>query len=157
MKRCNSCAIDVGDDANFCPNCGGVVMVVGAASQNTKSTYDQTGGQTTSQQASITFQDAITLGFKNYVNFNGRASKGEFWWFFLFCFLGGAIVAVLNENLGLIFNLAVCLPFLAVTTRRLHDTDRSGWFQLLYFIPLLGALAIYFFCSQDPKEPNRFN
>lgn len=157
MKRCNSCAIDVGDDANFCPNCGGVVMVVGAASQNTKSTYDQTGGQTTSQQASITFQDAITLGFKNYVNFNGRASKGEFWWFFLFCFLGAAIAAVLSEKLGLIFNLAVCLPLIAVTTRRLHDTDRSGWFQLLYFIPLLGALAIYFFCSQDPKEPNRFN
>jgi len=108
------------------------------------------------QASSVTFGEAIALGFKNYANFNGRASKSEFWWFFLFVVLASAVGTLLSENLGILTNLVTLLPFLAVTTRRLHDTDRSVWFQLLYFIPVLGVIVVYFFCAQDAKDPNRF-
>jgi uncharacterized membrane protein YhaH (DUF805 family) len=55
-----------------------------------------------------------------------------------------------------LFSLATILPSIAVATRRLHDTDKSGWFQLIAIVPVLGWIAIIYFLIQDSKEPNRF-
>ena len=163
MKHCKTCGIDVDGTANFCPNCGGPIVIIGSESNGScgKATKDATSSSTVNRgselKQEVNFKEAISLCFQNYANFNGRASKGEFWWFFLFIIVGSLITSTLNDNLGLIFNLGTIVPFVAVTTRRLHDTDRSGWLQLLYVIPLLGALVIYYFCFQDPKDPNRFD
>lgn len=80
------------------------------------------------------FVEAIKVCFRNYATFRGRASRSEFWWFFLFCmllgFVGGFLEGIMGRDgaaLSGIASLATFLPSLSVTVRRLHDTDRSGW------------------------------
>lgn len=104
----------------------------------------------------MTFPEAVRSGFSKYANFNGRASRPEFWWWILFIFLGSLILSIFSEMLSGLFSLATLLPSIAVTARRLHDTDRSGWWQLIGFIPLIGLIIMIIWCVQEPKEPNRF-
>jgi uncharacterized membrane protein YhaH (DUF805 family) len=111
------------------------------------------------------FMGAITAVFSKYVGFNGRASRSEFWWWFLFEFIVLFVAAILD---GIIFGhqalfyfggaLALFLPTLAVSIRRLHDTDKSGWFFLLFMIPLAGLIIMIIFCTQQGTNgPNRFD
>ena len=90
--------------------------------------------------------EAVTSVFRNYVNFNGRAQRSEFWWFVLFSFVSQFILNFV-PIIGSIYSLVLLLPSLAVTARRLHDTDRTAWWMLLYLIPILGfiILVILFF------------
>ncbi|WP_068716609.1 DUF805 domain-containing protein [Vibrio tritonius] len=100
------------------------------------------------------------LAIKNGFNFNGRARRKEYWMFGLF----HAIVMVLffmlmmitNENaiiafLSLGYTLAMVLPNFAVTVRRLHDIDKSGWFSLIMFIPFVGPFILLYFMVLDSK------
>lgn len=69
----------------------------------------------------------------------------------------GYIGAVNSEGpLGGIFSLATLIPALAVGARRLHDTNRSGWWQLLHFLPLIGSIILIVFFAQGPRDENRF-
>ncbi|HEY5799015.1 MAG TPA: DUF805 domain-containing protein [Burkholderiaceae bacterium] len=104
----------------------------------------------------MTFQDAVKICFNKFADFNGRASKPEFWWFFLFSFGGNLILSQFSSVLGFLFSLAVLVPSLAVGARRLHDTDKSGWLQLLHLIVFVGTLGLIYLWLQDPKEPNRY-
>ncbi len=85
--------------------------------------------------------EAVTSVFRNYANFNGRAQRSEFWWFVLFSFISQAILNFVPV-LGPIYALALLLPSLAVTARRLHDTNRTAWWMLLYLIPILGFIVL---------------
>ena len=85
---------------------------------------------------------------KKYAEFNGRAGREEFWMFVLINFLVSLILSIIRP-LGLIYGLAVLVPSLAVGARRLHDTGRSGWFQLLVLIPLIGPIVLIVFAAQD--------
>jgi uncharacterized membrane protein YhaH (DUF805 family) len=104
----------------------------------------------------MTFVESIQTCFKKYVDFAGRASRSEFWWWALFCLLVSIALNMVHQALGGLFSLATFLPYLAVAVRRLHDTDRSGWFLLLNFIPIIGWIILIVFYCQEPKEPNRF-
>jgi uncharacterized membrane protein YhaH (DUF805 family) len=115
----------------------------------------------------MNFQQAIQSGFSNYANFRSRASRTEFWWWQLFLVLGGIVAAALdlyvNSNslggapLATLFWLATLIPYLAVSVRRLHDTDSSGWWLLLAFIPFFGILALIVWLSlEGSKGYNRF-
>lgn len=113
------------------------------------------------------FRKAISTCFRNYATFSGRASRAEYWWFFLFCLMGNLVAGVIDNALfraaslgvwsgageagfraesdgpvGILFSLAVLLPSLAAGWRRMHDTGRSGLF-LVY--PLLVMLGISVF------------
>ncbi|WP_170479672.1 DUF805 domain-containing protein [Ruegeria arenilitoris] len=118
---------------------------------------------------------AVQKVFSNYATFSGRASRSEYWWWFLALLIFMLILGVLDafviapllgfqagdENAGqplsLLASLAVLLPNLAVGARRLHDTDRSGWWLLIGLIPLIGFLIlIYFFVQPSDAEANRF-
>ena len=102
---------------------------------------------------------------KKYAVFSGRARRKEYWYFFLFNILISIVLAVIDGMtgtldaeagiglLGGIYGLAVLIPGLAVSVRRLHDTDRSGWWLLIVLIPLIGAIVILVFMVQDSK-PN---
>jgi uncharacterized membrane protein YhaH (DUF805 family) len=103
----------------------------------------------------MTFVESIKTCLAKYADFNGRASLSEFWWFVLFVVAGSVITSMLSGMLSLLFSLATLLPSIAAATRRLHDTDRSGWFQLIGLIPLIGLILLYFL-AQASKEPNRF-
>jgi uncharacterized membrane protein YhaH (DUF805 family) len=103
----------------------------------------------------MNFVESIKTCFSKYAEFNGRASRPEYWWFFLFFTIGGIVTSILSETISIIFYLGVLLPTIAVTTRRLHDTNRSGWSQLIALIPLINLILLYFL-SQKGKDPNRF-
>ena len=91
---------------------------------------------------------------KNYVGFSGRARRQEFWMFVLFNFiieivLGIIDTAIGSSILGGLYALAVLLPTLAVAVRRLHDTDRSGWWILIGIIPIIGWIILIVFYAQE--------
>jgi uncharacterized membrane protein YhaH (DUF805 family) len=106
--------------------------------------------------ANVGFVDAIKICFAKYIDFSGRASRPEFWWFMLF----NVILAVLTgwiDFVGPLISLALLLPNIAVGVRRLHDTDRAGWWYLLAFVPLIGAIVlIVFWAQKGTPGPNRF-
>ena len=104
----------------------------------------------------MTFGEAINSCFAKYATFDGRASRSEFWWWCLFTFLASAAFGILSQKLAGVFSLLVLLPSLAVAVRRLHDTDRSGWFLLLWLVPVIGWIVLIVFAVQEAKEPNRF-
>jgi len=102
----------------------------------------------------MSFIDAINSCFRQYVGFNGRASRPEFWWFMLFSFLVGAAAAIVDPRgtVGALISLALLLPTLAVGARRLHDTGRSGWWLLIALVPIAGliVLIVFFVLRGDP-------
>lgn len=104
----------------------------------------------------MTFIESLRTCFSKYVDFDGRASRSEFWWWTLFTFLVSMATGIVSEMLSGLFSLAVLLPSLAVGARRLHDTDRSAWFLLLWLIPVIGWLILLFWAIQEGKEPNRY-
>ncbi len=103
----------------------------------------------------MTFTDSISTCFKKYATFDGTASVSEFWWFFLFQVLVSLVSQMLGYTISTIISLAMLLPALAVGCRRLHDTDRSGWWQLLALIPVIGWIVLVVFWVQDGKA-NRY-
>ena len=88
--------------------------------------------------------------WKKYADFSGRARRQEFWMFVLFNCLASVALGVVDGILGTkgglggLFSLAVLIPSLAVSVRRLHDTDRSGWWILVNIIPLIGWIGSLF-------------
>lgn len=106
---------------------------------------------------------------KNYAVFRGRARRKEYWYFILFNFIISLALLAVDYGLGFfdpetglsplegIYSLAVLLPALAVSVRRLHDTEHSGWWLLIGFIPIVGALVLLVFFVQDGTPgDNRF-
>lgn len=91
----------------------------------------------------MNFSEAVSVCFSKYATFTGRARRSEYWNFYLFTVIVNAVLsfidAMLFGELGIeifstIFSFGVLIPTLAVGTRRLHDTNRSGWFQILPFV-----------------------
>ena len=87
------------------------------------------------------FTQAIASGFRNYVNFSGRAGRSEYWYWFLFTVIVSVVLAIVDyilfpdaavSPLYSLFGLAVLLPGVAVGARRLHDLNQSGWWLLLF-------------------------
>jgi len=106
---------------------------------------------------------------KKYAVFSGRSQRSEYWFFVLFYLLIYIVLAIVDNvagsfdsksGVGLftgIFWLAMLIPYLSVTVRRLHDTDRTGWWILIALIPLIGAIVLLVFLVQDSDaEANRF-
>jgi len=98
---------------------------------------------------------------KNYCNFEGRATRAEFWWFFLFNFIVGLIFSGLTQVggtffyvLSCIYSLGVLLPQLGLGVRRLHDINKSGWWWLICLIPVVGAIILIVWWAKegDPTE-----
>ena len=111
------------------------------------------------------FTEAVrSVVVARYADFQGRAPRSELWWFVLFylllSFAVGAVGA-LSDALGGILNLVVTIglfvPIIAVQIRRLHDTDRTGWWVLIGLIPLIGTIVlIVFFVQRGTDGDNRF-
>src|SRR3954470_6044901 len=91
--------------------------------------------------------DATRTCFAKYADFVGRAGRAEFWWFFLFVLLGSAITSLVSVRLYALFGLITLLPILAVGARRLHDTNRSGWWQLLSLVPF-GFILVFIYLAE---------
>lgn len=117
------------------------------------------------------FTTAVKTCFQKYVTFTGRARRSEYWYFALYAFLA-AIAAMIVDHfvdppaagvpyaVGIVYVVVVLanfLPGLAVTVRRLHDTNRSGWWFFIALVPFLGViLLIVWYCTKGTKGDNRF-
>jgi uncharacterized membrane protein YhaH (DUF805 family) len=102
---------------------------------------------------------------KKYAVFEGRAARPEYWWFILVGIVVSIILRIIDGFfgahqmgiLGAIYAIGVLVPSLAVAVRRLHDTDRSGWWLLICFVPLIGFIVlIVFLALRGTPGPNRF-
>lgn len=122
-------------------------------------------------QYQVQFSDAIRRALTvNYCNFEGRASRSEFWWFQLFVFIIGCIFNILSMSCGDsttslyvisaisgIWSLAILLPQLGLQVRRFHDTGRSAWNLLWWFLPVVGWIIAIVFLAQDSQyQPNQY-
>lgn len=106
------------------------------------------------------FMTAVKHVLNNFANFQGRARRSEFWWWALFGLICNAVATVLDGAIGMqlvsiVVALALFIPGLAVSIRRMHDTGRSGWWILIILIPLVGIiLYIYWFVQRGTVGPN---
>ena len=99
----------------------------------------------------MTFQESIRVCFSKYADFNGRADRSEYWWFVLFIVIVSLATSMVSSVLSGLFSLGTLLPSIAAATRRLHDTNRSGWWQLMLIIPVIGAIVLIVFLAQGSK------
>ncbi len=114
----------------------------------------------------MTFRQSISTCFSNFANFQGRARRSKFWWLFLFSSVILFVVQVLLAfapdgfpdstafavTASSIIGIVLLIPFYAVDARRLHDTGKSGWLQLLVLIPCAGAIILYVLWAQAGSE-----
>ena len=102
----------------------------------------------------MNFGQAISTCFSNYATFSGRASRPEFWWFFLFQILVSMAASMLGDVVAGLVSLALLLPALAVGARRLHDIGRSGWWQLIMLTVIGLLLLIYWWVQPASGDPS---
>ncbi|MET0271032.1 MAG: DUF805 domain-containing protein [Sphingomonas sp.] len=130
--------------------------------------------------------DWMLLPLRRYAQFTGRARRKEYWMFALFIVIASIVLAIVESVLGIgtttttsgvpadaygfaysadhnmgwlsgLFALAMLIPSIAVGVRRLHDTDRSGWWMLIGLIPLIGGIVLFvFMVTSGTRGPNRF-
>jgi uncharacterized membrane protein YhaH (DUF805 family) len=110
----------------------------------------------------MNFPDAVASALRNYATFAGRARRSEFWFFFLFMLLAQAIAGVIDGAAtdgvaGGVVGIALLIPSISVTARRLHDNGRSGWWMLVGLVPLIGwIILLIWYCQPGENGPNRF-
>lgn len=110
----------------------------------------------------MSFADSVRTCLSKYVTFSGRARRSEYWWFTLFAIILYVVAAIIDAAIGnsivvILVALALLLPSLAVTVRRLHDTGRSGWWILIALVPFVGGIILLVFeCLDSQPGPNNY-
>ena len=115
----------------------------------------------------MTFGESIKSCLNGYVKFDGRAPRSEYWWFLVFIFIVNVVAVCIDLSASNIYEkselfstlagLALLLPKLAVCVRRLHDLNKSGWWVLLFFIPIIGPIVlIIWFVMRGTVGTNNF-
>jgi hypothetical protein len=135
MVFCRGCGKEMHESALACPHCGAPqsALAVGGNARESES-----------------FLQLTLQPLKKYADFQGRARRKEYWYFFLICAVLGGLLSAINTSLYAIFWLGALIPSIAVGVRRLHDTDRSGWWLI---VPIVGFV---FLCLDGQPVPNRF-
>ena len=113
-------------------------------------------------------QSSIKTCFNKYATFSGRASRSEYWFFIPFRVLGGIVTLIIDvmildysieseyTPINLIFSLILIIPSIAVACRRLHDVNKSGWWQLIWLTIIGGILLFIWYVKEGEKKKNRF-
>lgn len=177
VSFCPQCGAEV--NGSFCPQCGAIIEAVNTSSQSagTDGNPFQAGSQAPSNAglrmgsfgggagaADVpTFSEAFPMVMKKYATFSGRASRPEFWYFWLTCFLVNFVFNLIAQLVGQesaasgiiaivqgLFSLAVVIPQIACGVRRLHDTNRTGWWCLLLLVPVIGWIIFLIFLAGAP-------
>jgi uncharacterized membrane protein YhaH (DUF805 family) len=115
----------------------------------------------------MTFQKSIEVCFKKYAIFEGKANRAEYWWFFLFLILMGIALGVIDGTIfpvrtekwgtgpiGILWSLGTLIPSISVGARRLHDTNRSGWWQLLWLTGIGIPIVLIFYALPSRDDLN---
>jgi len=180
-KYCVQCSQSLIPTMQFCPKCGGrsfasqpvpsASLTPTAPAQNSfmkqtntpNAQWQQSSGRSQPYGKAMSPHTAIGNCLRNYFTIRGRAPRSEYWWFtavtvlasFLTSFLAG--LSDTASLLALSVQLGSIIPIITVAVRRLHDIDRSGWWYLILFIPLVGfVLLLVWFCARGTNGGNRF-
>ncbi|HXB86316.1 DUF805 domain-containing protein [Mycobacterium sp.] len=109
------------------------------------------------------FGQAISAGFVKYVNFRDRACRSEFWYWTLFNIIAGSVAAIIDlmlndeQLVSGLFALVTIIPSFAIAVRRLHDLDRTGWWYLIGFVPVIGMIVLLvWYAAKGTDGPNQF-
>ena len=110
----------------------------------------------------MTFTEAVRSGLTKYAVFNGRAGRSEFWYFVLFIVLVDVAASILDSVIGIqifgpLASLALLLPNIGVTVRRLHDVGKSWKWLLLIFVPILGWAYLIYLYVRPSDGPNKYD
>jgi uncharacterized membrane protein YhaH (DUF805 family) len=98
------------------------------------------------------FGQAISTCLSKYASFSGRATRPEFWWFFLFQVLASLAASLIGDWLNGLVVLVLLLPGLAVGTRRLHDIGKTGWWQLIMLTGIGYFLLMYWWAQPTAQD-----
>ncbi|MGL6623615.1 DUF805 domain-containing protein [Aeromonas veronii] len=144
---CQQCGTEMTNGASFCSHCG----------TNQVSPVLQASGNVVSKSPTkMTFSQAMASCMKNYFNFKGRASLSEFWWFYVFGMVLSFSSAALHPYISMLITLVFLMPSLTVTVRRLHDTNRSGWWILLS-LTIIGTIPLLIWLvSKGTEQGNTY-
>ena len=108
------------------------------------------------REFTMDFVQAIKSCLGQYATFSGRASRSEYWWFFLFQVLVMVATGMLGDVINGLASLALLLPALAVGTRRLHDIGRTGWWQLLLLTGIGFFVLLYWWVQPTDGASNSY-
>lgn len=148
MVFCQGCGQQIHESAPTCPHCGAPQQAVATVSP-------VLGGD------GVSFGQAVSICFSKYAVFKGRARRSEYWYFVLFYTLvafGVGIISGIAESqvlLGLMY-LAFIIPSFSVACRRLHDSGRSGWWQLLYLTGIGAIVVLVWLISAGDSSENKY-
>ncbi len=158
--KCTGCGSDNPENAQFCGRCG----VSLSASTPTDVGIDA------AELPMVDFGTAVKLGFQRYVDFSGRSTRAEYWWWELFLTVVSVALIIADTLTGnsstfgwlgglltTLFTLATIIPSLAVGVRRLHDINRTGWWLLLWFVLVIGWIVLIVWAVERGDEgPNKY-
>ncbi len=115
--------------------------------------------------AMATFSESLKVGFSKGLQFNGRSSRSEFWYFYLSAITVGVVLDIVDHVMfpqhkygfiSLMFTLAILVPVICAQARRLHDIGRSSWWLLIFYTIIGIPILIYWFCQPGDVGANRF-
>ena len=158
--KCQTCGNDNPENAQFCGGCG----VSLSASTPTDVGIDA------AELPMVDFGTAVKLGFQRYVDFSGRSTRAEYWWWGLFTVVASLALFIADNLTGnsstfgwlgglldTLFTLATIIPSLALGVRRLHDINRTGWWLLLWFVLVIGWIVLIVWAIERGDEgPNKY-
>lgn len=159
---CPKCGTQVNGEP-ICPRCGEVL-----AAENANQQYDnrQPAAPAGVKDEPLTaMRKAIESFFQNYTNFQGRATRAEFWYVYLFNLILGLVAGILIEVpvLGSVISVcyslycfAVFIPSLAVAWRRFHDIGKSGAYYFIFLIPIAGIFIFIYLLAKESGPDNQY-
>lgn len=155
---CKNCGNYMDDNTQFCPNCGARQDV-----QNQQQNTRTVNGVPDAQPAQkIGFLDAFKMYFMKYTDFSTRSRRSEFWWAYLAIYIISQVIAMIAMNveflswLPSLWSIAILVPGIAITVRRLHDVGHKGTYYLWFLLPLVGWIMILVQCCKDSVGDNEW-